>query len=76
MAAPSQEARITMAIEAIHSSKKISRRAAAKIYNVPESTLRTRMDGAAALTNRRPGIQLSTDLEEMVIVQYILDLDS
>jgi hypothetical protein len=34
------------------------------------------MDSAAALTNRRPSIQLLTDLEEMVIVQYILDLDS
>lgn len=38
-----QEARIILTIEAIRTSKKLSRRNAAKIYKVPESTLRDRM---------------------------------
>ena len=34
-----QEARIILAIEAIWTSKKLSRRSTAKIYKVPEATL-------------------------------------
>ena len=34
-----QEARIILAIEAIRISKKLSRRSAAKIYNIPYATL-------------------------------------
>jgi hypothetical protein len=41
-----QEARIILAIEAIRSSKNLSRRSAAKIYKVPETTLRHRMAGS------------------------------
>ena len=40
-----QEARIILAIEAIQSSKKLSRRAAAKLYNIPETTLYARITG-------------------------------
>jgi hypothetical protein len=40
-----QEARIIMAIEAIQTSKKISRRKAAIIYDVPESTLYDQING-------------------------------
>lgn len=40
-----QEARILMAIEAIQKSKRMSRWAAAKLYNVPETTLRAQMTG-------------------------------
>ncbi len=76
MQVQTQEARVILAIEAIRSSKKLSCRAAAKLYSVPESTLRTRMNGATALAERRPAIQLLTEIEEEVVVQYILDLDS
>ena len=40
-----KEARIILAIEAIRTSKRLSQRSAAKIYKVPESTLRDRMAG-------------------------------
>ena len=70
------EARIILAIEAIQSSQKLSRRAAAKIYNVPEATLRHRMNGRTTMTERRPAVQKLTEIEEEVVVQYILDLDS
>lgn len=76
MSVQTQEARVILAIEAIRTSKKLSRRAAAKIYNVPEATLRHRMNGRIAFDHRRPGLQNLTELEEEVIVQYVLDLDS
>ena len=71
-----QEARIILAIEAIRTSKSLSRRKAAKIYNVPESTLRDRMTGRTPLNERRPAVHKLTKLEEEVIVRNILDLDS
>jgi hypothetical protein len=71
-----QEARVNLAINAIRSSKKLSRRAAAKLYNIPEATLRDRMNGRHPRVETRPNCQLLTETEEEVIVQYILDLDS
>jgi len=76
MPVQTKEARIILAIEAIRTSKNLSRRAAAKIYNVPETTLRDRMNGHTSIANRRPAVQKLTELEENVIVQYVLDLDS
>ena len=70
------EARIILAIEAIRTSKNLSRRAAAKLYNVPESTLRLRMNGHLPLSDRRPATYNLSKLEEEVLVKYILDLDS
>jgi hypothetical protein len=71
-----QEARIILAIEAIRSSKKMSRRSAAKIFKVPESTLRLRMNGHTSLSERRPASHKLTELEEDVIIQRILDMDA
>jgi hypothetical protein len=70
------EARVILAIEAIQSSCKLSRRAAAKIYNVPEATLRHRMNGRTTMAERRPAVQNLSKIEEEVVVRYILDLDS
>jgi hypothetical protein len=70
-----QEPRITLAIEAIRSSRKPSRRAAAKLYNVPETTLRARITGRPSRVETRPKVQLLTDLEKVVIVRHILDID-
>jgi len=71
-----QEARIILAIEAIRTSKKLSRRSAAKIYKVPETTLRHRMTGLTARNETRPNRQKLSELEEGVLIRYILDLDS
>ncbi len=76
MLVQTQEARIILAIEAIRTSKKLSRRKAAKIYEVPESTLRDRINGRTTVPKRRPAAQNLTELEEGVIVNYILDRDS
>ena len=76
MSVQTQEAQIILAIEAIQTSKKLSRRKAAKIYKVPETTLRDRMNGATSLPERWPVNTNLNKLEEQIIVNYILDQDS
>jgi helix-turn-helix, Psq domain len=75
MSVQTQEARIILAIEAIQMNQKLTPSAAAKIYNVPRSTLRDRIKGRTPLHERRPPAQKLTDLEEIVLLRYILDLD-
>jgi hypothetical protein len=76
MSIQTKEARIILAIEAIRISKRMSRRRAAKLYKVPETTLRDRINGVVEKANVRPPMQKLTTTEEDAIVQYILDLDS
>ena len=71
-----QEARIILAIEAIRTSKKLSRRSTTKIYKVPKTTLRHRITGLTTRNETRPNRQKLSELEEGVIIRYILDLDS
>ena len=54
----------------------MSRRRAAGIYNVPETTLRDRMNGITPKADSYHGRSNLTKIEEEVIVQYILDRDS
>ena len=70
------EGRITLAINAIHASKKMNTTRAAKVYGVPRSTLRDRLKGTtpwAELRNKNLSLTLS---EEETITRYIIDLDS
>ncbi len=53
----------------------MSRRATTKLYNIPESTLRSRMNSYTTLHERRPTNHNLTELEETVLVRYILDMD-
>ncbi len=76
MSVHNQESRIILAIEAIRTSKKLSYRSAAKIYNIPKSTLSARMNGRTTIHERRPAAHKLTEIEEEVIVQKILDMDS
>lgn len=76
MSKQTKESRIILAIEAIRSSKNLSRRRASIIYDVPESTLRDRMNGRPSQRESTPKSRKLTNLEESVIIQYILDLDS
>jgi len=55
--------------------KKMSRRAAAKLYNILEITLRDRMTGRPSRLDTRPKAQNMTELEETVLLRYILDMD-
>ncbi|ESZ89449.1 hypothetical protein SBOR_10170 [Sclerotinia borealis F-4128] len=54
----------------------MSRWSAAKLYNVPETILRNRMNSLTPLQECRPPTQKLTKLEEEVILQYILDMDT
>ena len=71
-----QEAKIILAIEAIRKSKNLSRRKAAKLYEVPHSTLCDRMNGRTTVHERRPAMTKLTILEEEVVIRNILDMDS
>ncbi len=71
-----KEARITLALEAIRSSKRINTLAAAKLYRVLRSTLLDRMAGRTPRNEIRPNCIKLSEIEEEVIIQNILDLDS
>lgn len=70
------KARVVLALEAIKNDGKLSLRAAAKLYNVPPTTLRRRRDGHAAKSDAPSKLKKLTELEEEVIVRYIIELDT
>ena len=63
-----------MALEAIQNDEKLSLRAAAKLYKVPESTLRYQRSGKPTRRDTTPKSRRLTNSEEEAIVQYILEL--
>jgi len=63
-----------LALEAIKDNPKIGIRAAAKLYNVPASTLCRRRGGQPARRDIPVNSRKLTDLEEKTIVQYVLKL--
>ena len=65
-----------MAMEAAQMSNKMSVRRAAKLYNVPESTLRARISGRPSRSDTRTNCHKLTKVEEQVIVRNILEMDS
>jgi hypothetical protein len=71
-----KEARIILAIEAIRNSKSLSQRSAVKIYKVPLSTLSDRIASRTYRPETKANGLKLTELEEGIIVRYILDLDS
>ena len=69
------ESRLLLAINAIQSTPKLSIRRAAKLYNIPRSTLQARMAGRVAKYDSHNARSILTVTEEEVIVQYVLDQD-
>jgi len=76
MGDPCKESQIILAIQSLQKDPHLSRRAAGKIFNVPESTLRDRMRGKCAKAEQRSKSSRLTELEEEAITKYILNLDS
>jgi hypothetical protein len=70
----SKEARIQLTLQAIEQGQFNSIRRAAKTYDVPESTIRDRRAGRLPRAEMRPSQQKLTEIEEEVIVTYVLDL--
>jgi predicted HTH domain antitoxin len=71
-----KEANILLAIQALQNEKKLSLRRAAKIYTVSLTTLWRRQQGILSQRDTIPKSRKLSDLEEQIIVQFILDLDS
>jgi hypothetical protein len=65
-----------LALQAYQADPKLSLRRAAKIYDVNHQRLFDRTKGIQARSDCIPNSRKLSDLEEQVIVQYILDLDS
>ena len=63
-----------MAVEAIQNNPKLSIRAAAKIYNVADRTIRRRLAGQPARRDCTANSKKLTQSEEEAIVQYIIEL--
>lgn len=76
MESSSNESRIILALEALKRDPKLSIRTTAKIYNIPYTTLRYRRVGRTSRRDISANSRILTNLEEDVILQRILDLDS
>lgn len=76
MSEASKEARLLLAIKAYRENPKLGYRPIARSYRVSETTLRRRINGQLPLSERRPANTKMTELEEKVILERILDLDS
>jgi len=72
----SKEARIALAIQALHTSKEMSIQRTASIYNVPEATLQHRIKGHTAKPKTRNSRHQLTLSKEETLVRYILNLDT
>jgi hypothetical protein len=71
-----QEGCILLAIQAIKLYYIKSIRAAAISYDIPPSTLCSRINRVASRRDSPPNSQKLTPEEELAIIRYILDLDS
>jgi hypothetical protein len=70
------ESQIILALQALKKDPKLSLRAAAKIYSVDHTKLSRRQRGIRPRRDTTANSRKMTDLEESVILEYILDLDS
>ena len=71
----SNEANIQLSISSLNKNQIRSVRAAAQTYNAPRTTLRDRRAGRPARRDCQPNSKKLSQLEEEVIVSYILNLD-
>ncbi len=76
MSTLSKETKITLVIEAIHTTKKMSIRQTIKIYDLFESSLYDRIKNITPLTERRNSRYRLTPTKEKTFLRYILDFDS
>src|SRR6478735_6554923 len=76
MSQSNREARILLALHAYQNNPKLSLRRAASIYQVNHNTLRARYNGIQARADMIPKSRKLSDLEEQILIHFILDLDS
>ncbi|KAJ0133796.1 hypothetical protein HZ326_23144 [Fusarium oxysporum f. sp. albedinis] len=71
-----KESQIHVALHAYQNDPKLSLRRAAKVYEVNYNTLHARHNGIQSQADTIPNSRKLSNLEEQIMVQYILDLDS
>ena len=71
----SNKADIQLTIAAVYTLQILAISRAIATYNVAESTLRSRRAGKPTRRNCQPNLKKLTELEEEVIIKYILNLD-
>ncbi|OBS17615.1 hypothetical protein FPOA_11933 [Fusarium poae] len=76
MSQPLDEARILLALQALQNNPKLSLRRASSIYKVNYWKLRRRQNGIQSRCDCTPNSRKLSDLEEQIIIQFLLDLDS
>jgi hypothetical protein len=76
MSDPNIEGRILLALQALRNDPKLKLRRAAEIYKVGRMILWRRQKGIQSRSDWVPTSRKLSDLEEQIIVQFILDLDS
>ena len=70
-----REGRIELAIQAIQNKDLPSIAAAARVYNVPRSTVRDRINGCSSKATTRAHTYKMTHLDEDTLTQWILSMD-
>ena len=76
MSQPSKEARLLLAVQAFQRNPKEKLRVLARYYTMPYSTLQKRVQGQLLLSERRLVMHKLTEIEEKVILQRVIDLDT
>ncbi|KAJ5731126.1 uncharacterized protein N7483_005634 [Penicillium malachiteum] len=71
-----QEGKVLLALQAIQKGQIKSLRAAARLFSVPESTLRSRAHGIQSRVDTRPNGHKLTQLEEDPLIEWIISMDS
>ena len=70
-----KEGRLTLSKQAIQTKQISSFRRAARLYNIPRSTLQDRVNGALPQATANAQKRKLRPTEEQVLVEWILDLD-
>src|SRR6478735_6265262 len=76
MSDPNIEGKILLALQALQNDPKLQLRRTAEIYKVGRMILWRRQKGIQSRSDWVPKSRKLSDLEEQIIVQFILDLDS
>jgi predicted transcriptional regulator len=76
MSSLSNEANIISAIQAIKNNPQLSVQRVAADYNVPRSTLQTRLNGVPFRRDTIANSRTIAELKKQTIIEYVLDLDS
>jgi hypothetical protein len=74
--ATSDEAKVTLALQALQTGQITSEREAARVYNIDRSILQRRRAGIPSRRDIQSSLIKHTILEEQVLVNKVLDLDA